>query len=73
MWGHQLLLQPGDSVFELAVSGVVLSQQPGVTGLQGVQGARHPVHLLLDLFGVWALRCHLEDRVRFNKVFISVD
>lgn len=60
-WWNQLLLQPGDPVLQFAVSGFVLGQQPGVARLQDVQRARHPLHLLLHLFGVGALRCHLQD------------
>lgn len=48
-------------MFQFAVRGFVFGQQPSVTRLQDVQRARHAVHLLLDLFGVGALRCHLED------------
>ena len=58
---HQLPLQPVDSVFQFAVRGFMFGQQPSVTRLQDVQRARHALHLLLDLFGVGALRCHLED------------
>lgn len=52
-------------MFQFAVRGFVFGQQPSITRLQDVQRARHAVHLLLDLFGVGALRCHLEDDTSF--------
>lgn len=59
---YQFLLQSGDSVFQLTVCGFVLSQQPGVACLQDVKTACHSLYLLLHLFGVGALCCHLQDK-----------
>lgn len=56
------LLQPGDSELQFAVQSLVLGQQASVTCLQQLQGARHPLHLLLHLLWVRALCCHLQDR-----------
>lgn len=60
--GRSDLLQPCDSVFELAVQSLVLGEQPCVTRLQQLQSAGHALHLLLHLLWVGALCCHLQDR-----------
>lgn len=70
-WGwHHFLLQPSDSVLQFAGRGFVLRQQASVAGLHGVQGARHPLHLLLHLFGVGTLSCQLQVR-RVDGVSLS--
>ena len=54
-----LLLQPCESVLQLSLACLVLRQQLSVAGLQRVQVQGHAVHLVLHLFGVRALGCHL--------------
>ena len=69
----QLPLQPGDSVFEFAVSSFMICKQSGITCLQDVQRAHHLLHLLLNLFGVRALRCQLQDKIGYDFEFNRSD